>query len=182
VARNRFAAIRRSKTNMSRPFRAGDGVVSSFPGLQPRLVCLAPSGLGIWRGIVLPGPSARAGMSRPFRAGDMAWHRPSRAFSPGWYVSPLQGWGYGVASSFPGLQPGLVCLAPSGLGIWRGIVLPGPSARAGMSRPFRAGDSAFEKGLKGPDIPAQAEGLGRIPAKRNLSPEGAQHKLVCPCT
>ncbi len=28
-------------------------------------------------------------------------------------------------------------------------------------------------GLKGPDIPAQAEGLGKIPAKRNLSPEGA---------
>jgi len=48
-----------------------------------------------------------------------------------------------------------------------------------MFRPFRAGDSAFEKSLKGSDIPAQAEGLGKIPAKRNISPEGAQHKLVC---
>ena len=64
--------------------------------------------------------------------------------------------GDGVALSFPGLQPG-----------------------AGMSRPFRAGDGAFEKGLKGSDIPAQAEGLGKIPEKLKISPEGAQHKLVC---
>ncbi len=47
-----------------------------------------------------------------------------------------------------------------------------------MLRPFRAGDGAFEKGLKGSDIPARAEGPGKIPAKRNISPEGAQHKLV----
>jgi len=47
-------------------------------------------------------------------------------------------------------------------------------SKTNMSRPIRAGDSAFEKGLKGSDIPAQAEGLGKIPAKRNLSPEGAE--------
>ncbi len=149
-------------------------------GVQKQ-ICPALSGLGRLRGIVLPwafspgwyvAPLSGLKMENPClderscscpcpcscacscSCACACWIRRDSAFKNK-YVPPLQGWGDGVALSFPG-----------------------PSAQAGMLRPFRAGDGAFEKGLKGSDIPARAEGLGKIPAKRNISPEGAEHKLT----
>jgi len=134
-------------------------------------------------------------MLRPFRAGDGAFEKglkgsdiPARAEGPGKIpakrnLSPEGAEHKLVCAWLMIYSPRIdiqkqICPAPTGLGNCVALSFPGPSAQAGMLRPFRAGDGAFEKGLKGSDIPARAEGLGKIPAKRNISPEGAEHKLT----
>jgi hypothetical protein len=94
------------------PLQGFDPGGYAHPGLRPGLVYLAPSGLRSgW--VRSPRATPWAGISRPFRA-SIRVGTLTQGYALGWYISPLRGFDPG-GYAHPGLRPGLVYLAPSGL-------------------------------------------------------------------